>query len=89
MRDEETAPVLAGRVGTARFLAPRRLLLAISGRRMGSETTIRGLSPEGETTQERGLLNAVHGETPTTDLFSDLKDKTTPRNKASEDRKPK
>lgn len=61
IRDGADAPVLAGRIGQVRFLPPRRLNLTLSGF---------GLAFPGETTQEDGLFDGVHGETPTADLFS-------------------
>lgn len=85
IRDGADAPVLAGRVATVRHLAPRRLQLALSGRGF----TPLGLTDHGETTQEDGLFAAVHGETPTTDLFSDANKKSAAPVRAPEDRKPK
>lgn len=80
IRDDGTAPVLAGRVGQVRFLPPRRLNLALSGF---------GLAFPGETTQEDGLFDGVHGETPTTDLFSVSTDEPAPPTRAPKDRKPR
>lgn len=80
IRDGTGAPVLAGRVGQVRFLSPRRLNLALSGF---------GLAFPGETTQEDGLFDRVHGETPTTDLFSVATDEPAPPLCAPQDRKPR
>lgn len=80
IRDDGTAPVLAGRIGQVRFLPPRRLTLALSGF---------GLAFPGETTQEDGLFDGVHGETPTTDLFSVSTDEPAPSKRAPKDRKPR
>ncbi|MGQ2992108.1 MAG: tRNA lysidine(34) synthetase TilS [Brevundimonas sp.] len=80
IRDGGDAPVLAGRVGRVRFLPPRRLNLALSGF---------GLVFPGETTQEHGLFDGVHGETPTTDLFSVATDEPAPPLRAPQDRKPR
>ena len=84
IRDDLSAPVLAGRVETARFLAPRRALLALSAWGFA----VRGLNYDGETTQERALFDPVHGETPTTDLFSNANETSAPPFGAPEDRKP-
>lgn len=84
IRDDESATVLAGAVGTARFLAPRRALLALSAWGFA----VRGLNSDGETTQERALFDPVHGETPTTDLFSNANERSAPPLGAPEHRKP-
>ena len=54
----EGRPVLAWRAADVRALGVRRLALALTG--FG-----------GETTQEDGLFQTLHGETPPSDLFSD------------------
>ncbi|CAN5205759.1 tRNA lysidine(34) synthetase TilS [soil metagenome] len=60
-REGQTGPVLAWRVAQVRALAPRRLALAVSGLEPGAP---------GQTTHEANLFDAIHGETPPTDLFS-------------------
>ena len=59
IREGGTAPVLAWRAAEVRALAPRRLELALSG------------GGSGETTHEANLFDAIHGETPPSDLFSE------------------
>jgi tRNA(Ile)-lysidine synthase len=54
----EGRAVLAWRAADVRALGVRRLALALAG--FG-----------GETTQEDGLFQTLHGETPPSDLFSD------------------
>lgn len=78
IRDGRNAPVLAGRVASVRFLPSGRLNLALSGF---------GVVFSGETTQEDGLFDGVHGETPTTDLFSVATDEPAPHLRAPKDRK--
>lgn len=56
--DPEGRPVLAWRGACVRALASRRLALALAA--FG-----------GETTQEDGLFQSLHGETPPSDLFSE------------------
>lgn len=56
IRDGDPRPVLAWRHARVLALAPRRLKLA-------------QWASSGETTQERDLADAVHGETPSPDLF--------------------
>ncbi len=80
IRDGTDAPVLAGRAGQVRFLSPRRLNLALSGFSHAFS---------GETTQETALFDGVHGETPTTDLFSVATDEPAPPTRAPQDRKPR
>ncbi len=80
IRDGTDAPILAGRIGQVRFLPPRRLNLTLSGF---------GLAFPGETTQEDGLFDGVHGETPTADLFSVATDEPAPQTRAPQDRKPR
>ncbi|MGA0546853.1 tRNA lysidine(34) synthetase TilS [Brevundimonas sp. VNH65] len=84
IRDEADAPVLAGAAGAARFLAPRRALLALTARGFRVQPPL----SDGETTQEGALFDPVHGETPTTDLFSNANETSAPHDRAPEDRKP-
>lgn len=84
IRDEADAPVLAGAAAAARFLAPRRALLALTARGFRVQPPL----SDGETTQEAALFDPVHGETPTTDLFSNANETSAPHGRAPEDRKP-